>query len=83
MNDLDLGSYFIKGNEIYYVCGYIDSPALELKNVNTGELKVVVIGSPVSQEYWKLFKAPIKEDGCSDVDNAVEVDDIFILGNKL
>lgn len=77
MNRLDLGTYFIKGNEIYYVCAYIDQPALELKNINTGERNVVVIGSPVSQEYWKLFKAPIKEDGYIDVDKAVEVDDII------
>lgn len=78
MNRFDLGTYFIKGNEIYYVCAYIDKPALELKNINTGETKVVVIGSPVSEEYWKLFKAPIKEDGYIDVDKAVGVDDIHL-----
>lgn len=59
----DLGNYFIKNGEIYYAIGYIDRPAIELKNVKTGQRKVVVIGSMVSREYSKLFEIPVEEDG--------------------
>ena len=63
MNKEDLGEYFIKDNEIYQVIGYIQNPALELKNINTGQKEIVVIDSKVSEEYSKLFFVPCEKDG--------------------
>ena len=73
----DLGQYFIKNGELYYAIGYINNPALELKNVNTGQKEVVVIGSPVSREYSKLFEIPVEENGY-DLDKATPVDRIYL-----
>lgn len=56
MNREDLGEYFKHGYEIYQAIGYIDQPALELKNIITGERKVIVIDSPLSMEYHKLYE---------------------------
>ena len=50
----DLGEYFRHGCELYQAIGYIDQPALELKNIKTGERRTIVIGAPVSLEYHKL-----------------------------
>ena len=63
MNREDLGQYFIKNGEVYYAFGYIQDPAIELENVKTGQRETVVIGSPVSREYSKLFQIPVEENG--------------------
>ena len=73
----DLGKYFIKDGEIYYAFGYIDSPALEIENVKTGQRETVVIGSPISREYSKLYQIPVEEDGY-DYDKATPVDRIYL-----
>ena len=75
MNEKDLGKYFIKGNQLYYAIAYIDNPALELKNIITGEKKLVVCGSEVSKEYNKLYAIPVEDKGY-DLDKAKEVDNI-------
>lgn len=58
----DLGQYFIKNGELYEAIGYIDNPAIELKNIKTGQKEIVVIGNMVSHEYSKLFAIPCEED---------------------
>ena len=63
MNKEDLGQYFIKNGELYMAIAYIDNPAIELKNLKTGQKEVVVIGSMVSCEYSKLYAIPCEEDG--------------------
>lgn len=68
----DLGQYFIKNGELYYAISYINNPAIELENINTGQKEVVVIGSLVSKEYSKLFKIPVEENGY-DLDKATPV----------
>lgn len=73
----DLGQYFIKNGELYYALGYINSPALELENVKTGQRVAVVIGSPVSREYSKLFKIPVEENGYN-LDKATPVEKIYL-----
>lgn len=73
----DLGQYFIKNGELYLAIGYINNPALELKNVKTGQRELVVIGSPVSREYSKLFKIPVEENGYN-LDKATPVDRIHL-----
>ena len=73
----DLGQYFIKNGELYYAIGYINNPALELKNVKTGQKEVVVIGSLVSREYSKLFKIPVEKDGYN-LDKATPVNKIYL-----
>ena len=73
----DLGQYFIKNGEIYEAIGYINNPALELKNINTGQKEVVVIGSMVSREYSKLFSIPVEEDSYN-LDKATPVEQIFL-----
>ena len=73
----DLGQYFIKNGELYYALGYIKDPAIELENVKTGQKEVVVIGSPVSREYSKLFKIPVEENGYN-LDKATPVDRIYL-----
>lgn len=77
MKSEDLGNYFIKNGELYYALGYIKDPALELENVKTGQREVVVIGSPISREYSKLFKIPVEEDGYN-LDKATPVDKIYL-----
>lgn len=77
MNREDLGQYFIKNGELYYAIGYINNPAMELKNIKTGQREVVVIGSPVSREYSKLFKIPVEENSY-DLDKATPVDTIYL-----
>ena len=62
MNRHDLGQYFIKNGEIYYCLGYIENPALEIKNIRTGQKEVIVIGSLVSKEYSKLYSIPCDEN---------------------
>lgn len=54
MNREDVGEYFRHGYEIYQAFAYIDQPALELRNIKTGERRVIVIDSPISAEYHKL-----------------------------
>ena len=78
MNREDLGNYFIKNGEIYYAIGYIDRPAIELKNVKTGQKEVVVIGSPVSKEYSKLFKIPVEENGIYIIDKATPFEKLHL-----
>lgn len=73
----DLGQYFIKNGEVYYAIGYINNPAIELKNVKTGQKEIVVIDSPVSREYSKLFKIPVEENGYN-LDKATPVDRIYL-----
>jgi len=73
----DLGKYFIKNGEIYYAFGYIDSPALEIENVKTGQRETVVIGSPISREYSKLYQIPVEENGYN-LDKATPVDRIYL-----
>ena len=73
----DLGQYFIKNGELYYALAYIDEPAIELKNVKTGQEEVVVIGSLVSRKYSKLFKIPVEENGYN-LDKAEPVEDICL-----
>lgn len=80
MNIEDLGKYFIKNNELYYAIGYIDRPALELKNIITGQKETVVIDSPVSKEYRKLFSIPV-DNNSYDIDKAIPVDNIKIIGS--
>lgn len=75
MKKEDLGQYFIKNDELYYALGYINNPALELENVKTGQRVVVVIDSPVSREYSKLFKIPVEENGYN-LDKATPVENI-------
>lgn len=77
MNREDLGQYFIKNGELYYALGYINNPALELENVKTGQRNVVVIDSPVSREYSKLFQIPVEENGYN-LDKATPVDKIYL-----
>ena len=77
MKHEDLGNYFIKNGEIYYAIGYIDRPALELKNVKTGQKEVVVIGSIVSREYSKLFEIPVEENGYN-LDKAIPVENLHL-----
>lgn len=77
MNRKDLGQYFIKNGELYYAFGYIQDPAIELENVKTGQRETVVIGSPVSREYSKLFQIPVEEDGYN-LDKATPVDRIYL-----
>lgn len=72
----DLGQYFIKDGEIYYALGYISNPAIELRNINTGQKEVVVIGSMVSREYSKLFSIPVEENGYN-LDKAKPVNDLI------
>ena len=76
MDRLDLGQYYIKNGEIYYVMGYIENPALEIKNIRTGQKEVIVIGSKVSKEYSKLFSIPC--DDTYNLDKAVPVKDIAL-----
>ena len=71
----DLGQYFIKNGEIYEAISYIDNPALELKNLSTGEKEVVVIGSMVSHEYSKLYSIECSGD-VYNYDSAIPVKDI-------
>ena len=73
----DLGQYFIKNGELYYAISYINNPAIELKNIKTGQKEVVVIGSLVSREYSKLFKIPVESNGY-DLDKATPVDEIYL-----
>ena len=73
----DLGEYFIQNGELYLALAYIDNPAIELKNVKTGQKELVVIGSSVSREYSKLFKIPVEEDGYN-LDKATPVDEIYL-----
>lgn len=73
----DLGQYFIKNGEIYYAICYINNPAIELKNIKTGQKEIVVIGSLVSREYSKLFKIPVEENGYN-LDKATPVDEIYL-----
>ena len=54
MNKKDVGAYFRHGCEIYQAFAYIDQPALELKNIKTGERRTIVIDSPISAEYHKF-----------------------------
>lgn len=75
MTHEDLGKYFIKNGEIYYAIGYIDRPAIELKNLKTGQKEVVVIGSMVSREYSKLYEIPVEENGYN-LDNLIPVENI-------
>lgn len=75
MKHEDLGQYFIKNGELYTAIGYIDSPAIELKNIKTGQKEVVVIGSMMSHEYSKLFAIPCEEDAY-DLDKAEPVNNI-------
>lgn len=71
----DLGQYFIKDGELYEAIGYIDKPAIVLKNIKTGQRNVVVIGSMVSHEYSKLFSIPCEENAYN-LDKATPVDNI-------
>ena len=75
MKHEDLGQYFIKNGELYMAIGYIDNPAIELKNVRTGQKEVAVIGSQVSREYSKLFQIPVDEDAYN-LDKATPVKNI-------
>ena len=75
MNKEDLGQYFIKNGELYYAISYIDNPAIELKNVKTGQKEVVVIDSIASREYSKLFKIPVEDS--YNLDKATPVDEIY------
>ena len=77
MKHEDLGSYFIKNGEIYYAISYIDKPAIELKNVKTGQKEVVVIGSMFSREYSKLFEIPVEDNGY-DLDKATPVENLYL-----
>lgn len=77
MEHEDLGSYFIKNGEIYHAISYIDKPAIELKNVKTGQKEVVVIGSMVSREYSKLFEIPVEENGYN-LDKATPVENLYL-----
>ena len=77
MKEEDLGQYFIKNGEIYMATGYIDEPAIELKNIRTGQKEVVVIGSQVSREYSKLFQIPVDEDAYN-FDKAEPVENIVL-----
>lgn len=77
MKEEDLGQYFIKNGELYEAIGYIDCPAMELKNIKTGQKEVVVIGSMRSQEYSKLFSIPCEKDAY-DLDKATPVDRIYL-----
>ncbi len=74
MDRHDLGQYFIKDGEIYYCLGYIENPALEIKNIRTGQKEVIVIGSSVSKEYSKLYSIPCEENYI--LDKATPVKDI-------
>ena len=74
----DLGQYFIKDGEIYEAIGYIDNPAIELKNIKTGQKEVIVIGSCVSKEYSKLFSIQIDDNGYN-LSNAIPVENIQII----
>jgi len=71
----DLGQYFIKNGELYEAIAYIDNPAIELKNIKTGQKEVVVIGSMVAREYSKLFAIPC-EDDTYNLDKAKPVNNI-------
>lgn len=75
MKHEDLGQYFIKNGELFEAIGYIDNPAIELKNIKTGQKEVVVIGSMVSHEYSKLFSIPCEEDAYN-LDKATPVENI-------
>ena len=77
MTEGDLGRYFIKDGEIYNAIGYINSPALELRNIRTGERRTIVIDSLLSHEYSKLFSIPC-EEGQYNLDNAEEVSNIVV-----
>lgn len=77
----DLGNYFIKNGEIYYAIGYISNPALELKNIKTGQKEVIVIGSEISKEYSKLFAIPVDENAYN-LDKAEAVKYIYLGSDK-
>lgn len=77
MKHEDLGEYFIKNGELYMAIGYINNPAIELKNIRTGQNEVIVIGSLLSREYSKLFQIPCEEDGYN-LDKATPVENIIL-----
>ena len=75
MNLKDLGQYFIKNGELYEAIAYIENPAIELKNIKTGQKEVVVIGSTASHKYSKLFSIPCEVDAYN-LDKATPVENI-------
>lgn len=76
MNKEDLGKYFIKDNQLYVAISYSDKPTMELKNILTGQRRSVVINSPYSTEFSKLFSIKPEEYGGYNLDNAKEVENI-------
>lgn len=63
MNKNCLGHYFVdKNGNIYQAVAYIDNPAIELKDIQTGNIKVVVIGSFYAEEFNKLYMVNTSRD---------------------
>jgi len=77
----DLGTYFIKGGEIYKVIGYIDRPALELINTKTKQKETIVIGSVIEKEYSKLFVVQ-SENGTYNIDKIEPLTHLSIGGGN-
>lgn len=78
MNREDVGEYFRHGCEIYQAFAYIDQPALELRNIKTGERKTIVINSPISAEYHKLcLDTQVQDDRIQKAIEYIESDNFW------
>lgn len=78
MNREDVGEYFRHGCEIYQAFAYIDQPALELRNIKTGERKTIVINSPISAEYHKLCEdTQVQDDRIQKAIEYIESDNFW------
>lgn len=55
LNKSALGTYVIKDGEIFKVIAYSSDPTLELESIVTGRKEMVVIGSPVCEDYKPLY----------------------------